>query len=321
MGPPEKVPHKQDPLGKPSTVSVKTASESPPLPPSTTPTSPSMMRKFSGSPTSNRSTSSVSGKLSPSLIKSGAKGGSSSSSSSSHQSPKHSPAHVPSSPKHSLAGISSPKHHGASPKHPSASGSGKPSMSTLKSAANSPSGKSSGESKSKSGSKEGSSGGSSSSSSGRDKDKKTSSVFGVSNSKNKSASLKVVITPVKPLEGGGSVGGSGGGEAPSGGTPDSLPSPGSGNSADSKSSANQARNRKGSLSAIVDKLKVNAQHCDMATDLSSKSSSGSGGGGSSSGGGGNSANRGRSEQAGEEAGPPRLAAEAETRKGAVRRAT
>nr|CAI5854489.1 unnamed protein product [Callosobruchus analis] len=283
MGPPEKVPHKQDPLTKPSTVSVKTASESPPLPPSTTPTSPSMMRKFSGSPTSNRSTSSVSGKLSPSLMKSGAKGGSSSSSSSSHQSPKHSPAHVPSSPKHSLAGISSPKHHGASPKHPSASGSGKPSMSTLKSAANSPSGKSSGESKSKSGSKEGSSGGSSSSS-GRDKDKKTSSVFGVSNSKNKSASLKV-----KPLEGSGS-GGGGCGEAPSGGTPDSLPSPGSGNSTDSKSSANQARNRKGSLSAIVDKLKVNAQHCDVATDLCSKSSSG--GGGSSSSGSGNSANRG-----------------------------
>ncbi|CAH1971867.1 unnamed protein product [Acanthoscelides obtectus] len=289
MGPPEKVPHK-DPLSKPSTISVKAASESPPIGGTSTPTSPSMMRKFNSSPTSNRSVSSVSGKLSPSLMKSGSKSGSSSS----HQSPKHSPAHVPSSPKHSLAGISSPKHHGASPKHPSASGSGKPSMSTLKSAANSPSsGKSSGsggESKSsKSGSKEGSGGGSSGSSSGsRDKDKKASSVFGVSNSKNKSASLKV-----KPLEGG-SSGSGGGAEAPSSGTPDSLPSPSSGgNSADAKSSANQARNRKGSLSAIVDKLKVNAQHCDMATDLSSKSSTGGGstGSGGSTSSSSNSANR------------------------------
>lgn len=42
---------------------------------------------------------------------------------------------------------------------------------------------------------------------------------------------------------------------------------------DSRSNPNQVRNRKGSLSAIVDKLKVNAQHCDSATDLTTKSSS------------------------------------------------
>ncbi|KAJ8922927.1 hypothetical protein NQ315_001471 [Exocentrus adspersus] len=228
MGPPEKVPPKQDPLTKPVTVSIK-PTESPPA----TPTSPSMMRKYSASPTQNR-TVSLSGKLSPSLIKSSIKSG---------QSPKHSPAHVPSSPKHSIPGISSPKHHGTSPKHPSASGSGKPSMSTLKSAANSPSNKStSGDSK-KTSSKDGS----------RDKDKKLSSPFGIVNSKTK-ASVKV-----KPLD-------LNMGEAPQ----EALLSP---NASDpSKSNSSQARNRKGSLSAIVDKLK-NAQHCDIATDLSNKSSS------------------------------------------------
>lgn len=235
MGPPEKVPPKQDPLTKPVSVSIK-PTESPPLTP-VTPVSPSMMRKFSASPTPNR-TISMSGKLSPNLMKSNIKSGTS------HQSPKHSPAHVPSSPKHSIPGISSPKHHGTSPKHPSTSGSGKPSMSTLKSAANSPSSKS-GDSK-KSSSKDGS----------RDKDKKLSSVFGMANSKTKSPKVKPLDLNM--------------GESPQ----DGLPSP-SGSCDPSKSNSNQARNRKGSLSAIVDKLKVNAQHCDTATDLSSKSSSGS----------------------------------------------
>lgn len=236
MGPPEKVPPKQDPLTKPVTVSIK-PTESPPLA-LATPTSPNMVRKFSASPTPNR-TMSLSGKLSPSLMKTNLK-----STGSTHQSPKHSPAHVPSSPKHSIPGISSPKHHGTSPKHPSASGSGKPSMSTLKSAANSPSSKGGGDSK-KSSSKD----------SSRDKDKKLSSVFGMTNSKTKGSAK------VKPLD-------LNMGEVPQ----DGLPSP-SGLCDSSKSNSNQARNRKGSLSAIVDKLKVNAQHCDTATDLSSKSSS------------------------------------------------
>lgn len=236
MGPPEKVPPKQDPLTKPVTVSIKPA-ESPPLNMST-PTSPSMMRKFNASPTQNRNIS-MSGKLSPNLMKPTLKTGSS------HHSPKHSPAHVPSSPKHVIPGISSPKSHGTSPKHPSTSGSGKPSMSTLKSAANSPSSKS-GESKTKSTSKD----------SSRDKDKKLSGVFNVA-SKNKSS------VKVKPLDLNA--------ESLSG-VQDGLPSP---SSADLSKSANsnQARNRKGSLSAIVDKLK-SAQHCDGVTDLSSKGASG-----------------------------------------------
>lgn len=239
MGPPEKIPAKQDPLTKPVTVSIK-PTESPPLTPTSTPTSPSMMGKYSPSPTQNRPLSSISGKLSPNLTKSSTK-------ISSQHSPKHSPAHVPSSPKHTITGISSPKHHGTSPKHAS-SGSGKPSMSTLKSAANSPSNKSSSssDSKSKSSSKDGS----------RDKDKKLSSnMFSVSN-KNKSSSLKV-----KPLD-------INTNEVAS----DGLPSPSGSND---PSKANHVRSRKGSLSAIVDKLKVNAQSCDTPTDLSTKSSSSS----------------------------------------------
>lgn len=245
MGPPEKIPPKQDPLSKPVSVSIKPA-ESPPLP-TITPTSPSsMIRKFSASPTQTKSFS-VSGKLSPSMLKSSIKSGSSS-----HQSPKHSPAHVPSSPKHSIPGISSPKSHGTSPKHPSTGSSGKPSMSTLKSAANSPSSKSNSESlKSKSGSKE----------SSRDKDKKSS--FSVSNSnKVKSSSVKLKqldLSAGTELHVGSSQG-------------DGLPSPSATADLVKSSNPGQVRNRKGSLSAIVDKLK-SAQHCDNATDLSSKSSS------------------------------------------------
>lgn len=94
MGPPDKLPPKQDPLTKPVSVSIKPA-ESPPLP-NITPTSPSMLRKFSTSPTQGRSLS-ISGKSSPSMLKP-------IKSSSSHPSPKHSPAHVMSSPKHTLPG-------------------------------------------------------------------------------------------------------------------------------------------------------------------------------------------------------------------------
>ncbi|KAL1498003.1 hypothetical protein ABEB36_008869 [Hypothenemus hampei] len=234
MGPPDKVPLKQDPLSKPVSVSIKPA-ESPPLLGST-PTSPSMIRKFSPSPTNRPMT--LSGKLSPSLLKPKL------SSSGSHHSPspRNSPAHVPLSPKHGLTGLSSPKHHGTSPKHPSISGSGKPSMSTLKNVANSPSGKSSSE---KTKCKDGS----------REKDK-ARGIFLSLSAKNKSgSSLKV-----KPLDlnfGCSDI------------SLESLPSP----SGDSKGNPNSLRNRKGSLSAIVDKLniKVNAQHSDVPTDLSSKS--------------------------------------------------
>lgn len=240
MGPPDKVPPKQDPLTKPVTVSIKPA-ESPPLN-INTPTSPNMMRKFNTSP-------SMSGKLSPNLMKPNLKSGSSS-----HHSPKHSPAHVSSSPKHSIPGISSPKSHGTSPKHPSTSGSGKPSMSTLKSAANSPSSKCSGESKTKSTSKD----------SSRDKDRKVPNTFSVSTSKSKSS------VKVKPLDlNSDSLSGS----------QDGLPSPSGSTDLSKSSNSNQVRNRKGSLSAIVDKLK-SAQHCDGVTDLSSKSTSNSGGAGS-----------------------------------------
>lgn len=160
-------------------------------------------------------------------------------------SPKHSPAHIPSSPKHTITGISSPKSHGASPKHPSMSGSGKPSMSTLKSAANSPSSKSSGEKKS------------SSKESSRDKEKKVSSLS--MNNKIKSSSVKLKQLELNTNIEANSV------------SQDGLSSP-SGTVDLSKSlNSNQVRNRKGSLSAIVDKLK-SAAHCDIPTDLSSKSS-------------------------------------------------
>lgn len=93
MGPPEKVPHKQDFLPKPNVSSLK-STESPPLT-SSTPSSPSTVRKFSHSPTQNRPAS-LSGKLSPNMMKSGLK------SSSSHHSPKNSPAHISSSPKQGI---------------------------------------------------------------------------------------------------------------------------------------------------------------------------------------------------------------------------
>lgn len=73
MGPPEKLPMKQDALTKPISVSIK-PSETPPL--TITPTSPSMVRKFDTSPTPNRSMSNLSGKVSPNLMKSGLKTGS-----------------------------------------------------------------------------------------------------------------------------------------------------------------------------------------------------------------------------------------------------
>lgn len=155
---------------------------------------------------------------------------------------------MPSSPKHSIPGISSPKSHGASPKHPSTSGSGKPSMTTLKNAANSPSSKSSGsESKNKSGSKD----------SSREKDKKLLNFS--ANNKVKSSSIKLKQLDVNAAS------------DVTCAAQESLPSPNSTMDLNKSLNPNQVRNRKGSLSAIVDKLK-SAAHCDSATDLSSKSS-------------------------------------------------
>ncbi|XP_066993755.2 mediator of RNA polymerase II transcription subunit 1 [Anabrus simplex] len=238
MGPPDKLPLKQDPLSKPVSVSIK-PTESPPMS-SARPGSPaSTLRKITSSPThmnlsvtkssSSKSSSSSSSSTAPS-----------SSSSSSHQSPKHSPGY----------NTSSPKHHGtSSPKHQSSGGSGKPSMSALKSAASSPS------SAGKSGSGDVTKVKSSSSSSNKEKDRKvsSSSFSGGSSGSGSSPKLKSSSVKLKQLDlssaaAEGVSGTSGGGATPP-----------SGNPVGSKtSSVPQARNRKGSLSAVIDKL--TAQH-------------------------------------------------------------
>lgn len=252
MGPPEKVPPKQDPLTKPVSVSIKPTDGSP-----MRPTSPnSLLRKFSPSPTHGRSVS-ITKSPSPSSVKGLGKP---SGTSSHHSSPRHSP--VPNSPKH-LPGYSSPKNHTiSSPKHAS-SGSGKPSMSALKSAtSSSPSGKSgtTGYDLSKKLSKD--SYGSSSTSS-RDKEKKHSGL-NFSSSGRSSPKLKNPVK-LKQLEI----------------TPVSCDSPvnepliSPPNIEVNKSNApSQARNRKGSLSAVIDKLK-SAQHCTDSDQGAAKSSSSS----------------------------------------------
>ncbi|XP_028173520.1 mediator of RNA polymerase II transcription subunit 1 [Ostrinia furnacalis] len=252
MGPPEKVPPKQDPLTKPVSVSIKPTDGSPMR--STSPNS--LLRKFSPSPTHGRSVS-ITKSPSPSTVKGMGKP---SGTSSHHSSPRHSP--VQNSPKH-LPGYSSPKNHSiSSPKH-SSSGSGKPSMSALKSATSgSPSGKSgtTGYDLSKKMSKD--SYGSSSVSS-RDKEKKHSSLS-FSSSDRSSPKLKnpvklkqLEITPVSC-------------DSP---VTEPLISPP--NVEVNKSNApSQARNRKGSLSAVIDKLK-SAQHCGTDTELSGTKSSSS----------------------------------------------
>ncbi|CAH0564837.1 unnamed protein product [Brassicogethes aeneus] len=212
MGPPEKVPVKSDTLPKPIT-------ESPPQN-SPTPNSPNMLRKFAQSPTNSRPIS-LSGKLSPNLVKTSLKPSSS---------PKHSPLHMSSSPKH-ISGIGSPKH-GSSPKHGGTS-SGKPSMSALKNAANSPSSKNPDKK--------------SVSDKSRDKDKSGKSIF----SKSVKSGVKVKPLDLNATE--------------------SMQDDVLANALDPKLNPNLNRNRKGSLSAIVDKLKVNAQHCDTTVDLSQKS--------------------------------------------------
>lgn len=252
MGPPEKVPPKQDPLTKPVSVSIKPTDGSPLR--STSPNS--LIRKFSPSPTHGRSVS-ITKSPSPSTVKGLGKA---SGTSSHHSSPRHSP--VQNSPKH-LAGYSSPKNHSiSSPKH-SSSGSGKPSMSALKSATSgSPSGKSgtTGYDLTKKISKD--SYGSSSVTS-RDKEKKHSSLS-FSSSDRSSPKLKnpmklkqLEITPVSC-------------DSP---VTEPLISPP--NVEVNKSNApSQARNRKGSLSAVIDKLK-SAQHCGTDSEIGSKSSSSS----------------------------------------------
>lgn len=251
MGPPEKVPPKQDPLTKPVSVSIKPTDGSP-----MRATSPNaLLRKFSPSPTHGRSVS-ITKSTSPSTLKGLGKP----SGTASHQgSPRHSP--IQNSPKH-LPGYSSPKNHNiSSPKH-SSSGSGKPSMSALKSATSgSPSGKSgtTGYDLSKKISKDSYS---SSSMSSRDKEKKHSSLS-FSSSDRSSPKLKnpmklkqLEITPVSC-------------DSP---VTEPLISPP--NVEVNKSAPSQARNRKGSLSAVIDKLK-SAQHCGTDTELSTKSSSSS----------------------------------------------
>lgn len=251
MGPPEKVPPKQDPLTKPVSVSIKPTDGSPMRPASPN----SLLRKFSPSPTHGRSVS-----ITKSPSSSAVKGiGKPSGTSSHHSSPRHSP--VPNSPKH-LAGYSSPKNHSiSSPKH-SSSGSGKPSMSALKSAASgSPSGKSgtTGYDLTKKISKDSYS---SSSLSSRDKEKKHSGLS-FSNSGRSSPKLKnplkmkqLEITPV------------------SCDSPMTEPLISPPNVEINKSAPSQARNRKGSLSAVIDKLK-SAQHCGSDLELTTKSSSSS----------------------------------------------
>ncbi|XP_018365333.1 PREDICTED: mediator of RNA polymerase II transcription subunit 1 [Trachymyrmex cornetzi] len=268
---------------------------------SSRPTSPAAVRKFSPSPTHSSSLATLVGKSSPTLKA----GQSAAATGKPVQSPKHSPVYG-SSPKHNAPNVSvvpmsvpmslsvstvpntvgnvpsvavsvpvpvpasaSPKHgNTSSPKHgSSAASSGKPSMSALKSAANSPSSKSSSSSSSDSATTpskvKSSSSSSSKDSSGRgDKDRRTSSVSssggsgsGHQSPKTKSSSGKMkqleMISPGSEATQVSSLQASGGSTPPSGPV-----------DAASKSAiaAQQARNRKSSLNAVIDKLK-NAQHC------------------------------------------------------------
>lgn len=213
MGPPEKLPPKQDPLNKPVTVSIKPTDCGSPRPNSPS----SNLRKYSSSPTP---LALVNSKGSPKSIK---------------HSPKHSPSpmYSSSSPK-SSGGTSSPKHQ---------SSSGKPSMSALKSAVNSP--KSDSSTKKSSSSKD----------SSRDKERKSGSL-GRQSPKLKSSSVKLKQLDLSSGE-----------LTVTAHSGNSTPPPG-----DSKAQP-IVRNRKGSLSAIVDKLK-SAQHCgDPVTDGNGKMAS------------------------------------------------
>lgn len=326
MGPPEKLPLKQvssniDPLSKPVSVSIKPASESPPASSSSRPSSPATtLRKFSPSPTRGNPLVLV-GKSSPTSLKQSSSSSTSSSGGSTGgngtgggsgskpvPSPKHSPVY--SSPKHMSSMPSSsvsPKHGTSSPKHGNSGSAGKPSMSALKSAANSPSGKSSDgsgvSSKTKISSLQSTSPSSSaitlstlssstsssaSSSQGskepRDKEaRKTSSLMfgssGGSSSGHQSPKSKSISSKPKPIDSelqqASLSSGSGGSTPPSDPSKSALTS--------TQQQQQQARNRKGSLSAVIDKLK-NAQHCtdDAASSSGSNLAPSSTTGGSSS---------------------------------------
>ncbi|XP_066601821.1 mediator of RNA polymerase II transcription subunit 1 [Prorops nasuta] len=246
MGPPpDKLPSKQDPLSKPVSVSIKQTESPPNL--GSRPSSPATtLRKFSPSPTHTSSLALV-GKSSPTLKQGSTKP---------VQSPKHSPVYS-SSPKHNPVSANvSPKHGTSSPKHGTSTSTGKPSMSALKSAANSPSGKNSDSVQSK----VKSSSSSSSKESARDKERKTSSSlnFGGSSghqspktkasSSKSSKQLEGSLVPVTEIQS----------NLPSSG--DNTPPPSGSDIGKSAVAQQQARNRKGSLSAVIDKLK-NAQHC------------------------------------------------------------
>lgn len=215
MGPPEKMPFKQDPLSRPVSVSIKT-NDGAPLSPS------GLLRKFATSP--------IHGKNS-------ASGGSNSS----KPSPKHSPAHH-SSPKHQ--DLSSPKNHQygtSSPKHPTSGGSGKPSMSALKSAANSPNSKSDKVSSKSSSNRDGAR----EKDRDRDKDRDRTLKFSSGSSPKlikSSVKLKQIDLTSALLP-----------------SADALLDASSSSQDSNKSSGNPAKIRKGSLSAVIDKLK-SAQH-------------------------------------------------------------
>ncbi|XP_055703835.1 mediator of RNA polymerase II transcription subunit 1 [Phlebotomus papatasi] len=143
-----------------------------------------------------------------------------------HQSPKH-------------GGLQSPKQYSsASPKHSSGTGSGKPSMSALKSATNSPSGKSS-EKKSSSSS----SGGGSSGSREKEKSEKKSSSSRSDSPKMKASSVKlkqIDLSSAFQLTG----------------VDVDL------QDLNKSSPPSQSKNRKGSLSAVIDKLKLAQNQTD-----------------------------------------------------------
>ncbi|KAI4487733.1 hypothetical protein M0802_011879 [Mischocyttarus mexicanus] len=256
MGPPDKLPCKQDPLSKPVSVSIK-PTESPPNVGSRPPSPSATIRKFSPSPTHSSPLVLV-GKSSPTLKQSTSKP---------VQSPKHSPVYS-SSPKHmSVPASVSPKHGTSSPKHGSSTSTGKPSMSALKSATNSPSSKTSDSISSKIKS----SSSSSSKDSSRDKERKTSLTFGNTSGhqspKNKSSTTKVKQLDIIPgTEIQSTVSNSGGNTPPSSSSDISK----------STIAQQQARNRKGSLSAVIDKLK-NAQYCTDEGGNGGQKTSGGGG--------------------------------------------
>jgi len=296
---------------------------------SSRPTSPAAIRKFSPSPTHSSSLVTLVGKSSPTLKASQSAAVAVACGGKPVQSPKHSPVYG-SSPKHNISNVpismsvpmslsvstvpntvgnvpsvavsvsvpasASPKHgNTSSPKHgSSAASSGKPSMSALKSAANSPSSKSGNSSDTTANSskvKSSSASSSSKDSSSRtDKERRTSTIGSSNNSasshqspKTKSSSssklkqLEMVspgsgaeTTQISSLQSSSNSGGS---------TPPSGQMDAANKSAIAAQQA-QARNRKSSLNAVIDKLK-NAQHCsDSDTcgngNSNTKSSSSSG---------------------------------------------